>query len=165
MDEHDELALLLHKKSEALWAVPTFTPFSHKENPEAKIILASDHDGVPKPNLHKGTGPYPESLFPARIPSAHCLMEAYVLLSERDFDENCHGFAMPRLLLYGWDLMILNMIRHREGHPGYPLIPNYIDPRCRELYHYFTTKIKDKAKFGSERDVMRRLRKAIQESK
>lgn len=118
--EPDSRPLLLHKKSETLWAVPTFVHSSLKENPDAGIILASDEALAYDPVME--TGPYSKDLLPVRIPSAHCLLEAYILLIARDYNPGEHG----KTIADSWIYMITFLRR--------PLQDQNIDPRCRAFY-------------------------------
>ena len=110
--------LLLHKTSETLWTVPTFEPSSIEANPAAKIILASDQNGLPASKT------FSESLHPVRVPSAHCLIEAYALLALRDDDKVPYMFTWVPLLAD------MSLSVKRTGH----LKDQYMDPRCRDFF-------------------------------
>lgn len=123
---HPPPGLLLHNKSDTLFAVSSFVPSSIKEDPAAKIILASDPDGLASPLLATSEecdgGESSSKKSPVRVPSAHCLMEAYALLIKRSDD---FGFRVF------WLAMMTEMFSRVP--PGC-LNDEYMDEHCREFY-------------------------------
>ncbi|KAK2759379.1 hypothetical protein FQN54_002857 [Arachnomyces sp. PD_36] len=127
----EDNVLLLHRKSERLWAVPTFEPLSHKEHPEAKIILASD-PVLPPWNIAKCAGAFPDTLPPVRIPSAHFLVEALLRLAVHYFiDENSTEPFSGQWI--GDAALFEDEYRKRCQ----PVQDQYMDPRYRDFFKAF----------------------------
>lgn len=130
----DPRPLLLHRKSETLSEVPNFEALSSREHPDARIILASDTHVLAPYNTMTHTGAYPASLPPVRAPSWHCLLEAFVILIERERDEDDDSETWSR----DW-LVMASHLMPDEGKPT-PLNLAYLDPRCREFVHNLWTR-------------------------
>jgi hypothetical protein len=149
--ERDGRSLILHKKSETLWAVPSFVPSSVRDNPGAKIILASDRDALPAVNPRTGTGVYSDNLLPVRVPSLDCSLEAFVRLAERDYNEDRWAYGAC------WFSTIVGMLKNEElYHPKNR--DRYMDPRCNE----FLQSVLDMDKC---REAMRILKQSLREPK
>lgn len=122
LHNNDPRTILLHKKSEILWTVSTFEPFSAKEHAEAKIILASDQNVLPARTL-SGEGAFDTGYPALRIPSAHCLVEAMIRLAVRDYDE-----SDDTLLIQTRWMDNIDTFMHHSGEER--LQYQYMEPQC-----------------------------------
>lgn len=130
-------ALLLHGKSDTLWTLPNFAPSSIKEDPAAKIIRSCDPDGLPTPE-GADSGRITGRVSPVKLPSAHCLTEAYILLIQRT-PEN---FDTLLPMLY-WHFKMVDMFKFVA--PTGRLNDQHMDKRCRD---YFRSACVDGKAFG-----------------
>lgn len=116
--------VMLFKKSETLWNVASFTASQKPAASNAKIILASDQEYLPKSEPGFGAGVFPDHLHPVRVPSAHCLVEAYSSLMLRDWDGNYGTF---------WMSMLCYLMQYVDGRGRLDL--RQVEPRRKKFYH------------------------------
>lgn len=92
--------VMLFRKSDMLWNAPAvIKPTPLPEGPNAKIILASDRKYLPGQEPGLGQGAFSTEFYPVRIPSAHCLVEAYSSLMLQDWS-NDYGIFWMSMLAY-----------------------------------------------------------------
>lgn len=131
LHDNDPRTLLLHEKSEILWTVSTFEAFSGKDHPEAKVILASDRDVLPAPEL-TGQGAFSDTLPPVRILSMHCLVETLIRLAARDYDTSDDALFV-RLNRWIDDLERFILPNEDSLKSLQEPYDQYMDSRCRDF--------------------------------
>lgn len=77
----------LYVQSQTLWFLPPLdvslsSPQETQLPPH--LILASDHDTIPRYEPGRGSGVFPSDLYPVLVPTALVLLEAYIRIYARD---------------------------------------------------------------------------------
>ncbi|GAE00223.1 hypothetical protein PVAR5_8961 [Paecilomyces variotii No. 5] len=81
----------LYKKSGLLWRLPDFE-MGPPAADDRHLMLSNDERLPPGQAVFGGSGPWPPSLYPVKIPTAACIIETYILLSCRDWDSDQNGY-------------------------------------------------------------------------
>ncbi|KAL1850887.1 hypothetical protein Plec18167_002625 [Paecilomyces lecythidis] len=98
-------AVCLYKKSGLLWRLPDFE-IGPPAVDDRYLMLASDKRLPPRTGVISGSGPWPSYLYPVKIPTAACIIETYILLSCRDYDEEQNSY------FYTWQCWLFGMLVH-----------------------------------------------------
>lgn len=113
-----------------MWTLPTFEASSARKILGANIIFASDEDVLPPSDPKTGVGAFSKELYPVRVPSTHCLVEAYVRLIEREYNE----YDVSDDREWYWRESLERFVRHLN-HLREPVQVFYMHPACREFFH------------------------------
>ncbi|KAF4627031.1 hypothetical protein G7Y89_g11127 [Cudoniella acicularis] len=116
-----DFTVSIYKQSSALWFLPNLK-LSSKSSSPPNIILASDSQ-LPPPRLGRGHGKFQNSTPQVYIPSAHCLLEAYIRLLART-----HGHRYE----FFWMAMITYIEEYVDGDGL--LDEASLEARCRAFY-------------------------------
>ena len=117
--------ICIYKKSSVFWFLSSFELSRKPNGKPADIILASD-SRLPVARPGRGHGRFKVDTFPVHIPSAHCLLEAYLrlVLKAQGPDYECFWMSME---------IYIEEYVDRDGY----LDENALDSRCRRFYAAF----------------------------